>query len=1372
LQKKAFSVIMLTLLFTSTLTLALNTQQVGASEPPPTEWSRPYGGTNDEGAASLVQTSDGGYALAGETNSFGAGGYDFWLVKTDASGNVQWSKTYGGTNDDRAFSVVQTVDGGYALAGQTYSYGAGGSDFWLVKTDASGNMQWSRPYGGTNFDSARSVVQTVDGGYALAGGTRSFGAGNMDFWLVKTDSSGNMQWSKPFGGSYNDYARSVVQTVDGGYALGGYKDPSSGLNDFWLVKTDASGNMQWSRTYGGTNDDMAHSVVQTVDGGYALAGETASHTYGKIEGWLVKTDAGGNMQWSQAYGMSVAVDVFAYSLVQSSDAGYALGGQTWNLILGDPLYGTSDFWLAKTDANGNMQWNKTIGGTAQEYAYSVVQTSEGGHALAGWTNSFGAGKYDFWLVKIAPSNGGPPDCGWPVLVAPVQISSNGGYSVGDTLTARFTIQNQGTAAIHLDKLLFGGRFNGGTLPGGGFPDFSYSSVTLQVGQTYQYEGTLYLTDAGYYQFFVAYYIANPTEAEKQLLDSNNWNTCIDLAPGLTDNDRTWSVQVYAPTSPDFSVTAQPSSLTIPQGSYSLSAITITSRNGFSQPVNIEVYAPYGVEITLLPTQVTPQPDGSVAATLIVSVSVFSTVGSFVLTVTGTSGALTHTTYLSLEITKAPSTDWTFAVITDIHMGYYWMDYGLYGWDDSGGWNYPLTDRLTTVVNWINSNKDSNNIRFVVVLGDISDSGEKSEFIKARDILNGLSVPYIPVIGNHDIWPYVQDQGNTIYWRDVRSTTGRYPTISGYSGTAIGDQYFNEVFWQQNSPNLEKLGMLFGSSFRRQSGAVEYEYIQNYVFTYEGIKFIALDFIDRNPAKVTQSSGAKLNTDTEWWLSVNLSPNEKTILLSHHPMFYDVLNTGFSISQAQLIGQIIKDSGAVVQKNFAGHTHRNAESKGMGTSIQVVTTEAICRESCSINPLLFGDRSGRGIRLVTMSGNAELKDYENIIPIGDSNMNVPHPLYVGGMCPIDLIVTDPDGFTITKENEAVAGMFYLEDDWDHDGDLEDLIFFDDLKPGNYQIHVIPELGAMPNDTYTLEVFGSDDATVLAENASIGDIPAEPFIANSTSFTLNVHPTTLIEVGEPKIVNGITYVSPSTPLDFNASDNAYGSGLASIAYRIYNATFDTGWTTYTKPIYLLGLSEGTYQIDYNSTDCAGNIEPTNTATVTLKNPNISVTDITLSKTIVGQGFNIRVNVTVQNLGMFSENFTNTLYANTTAVGTQKTRLASNASTTMAFTWNTSSFARGNFTITAYAEPMVGETTTVDNAQSGGIIIVTVPGDVNTDGIVDMLDVAGLSAHWYPGPPQGPLGFDPNCDINGDGLIDIIDAGIVSAYWTGPPKGPLAP
>ncbi len=209
-----------------------------------TGWSQTYGGSGDDEAYSLVQTRDGGYALAGYTNSFGAGSYDFWLIKTNSSGNMQWSQTYGGTGDDEAYSVVQSNDTGYAVAGSTDSYGAGETDAWLVKTDSSGNMQWNHTYGGRAQDGAYSVVQTIDGGYALAGYTNSFGAGSYDFWLVKTDSSGNMMWNKTYGGSGDDEAGCVIQTSDGGFALAGYTNSfGAGSYDFWLVKTDSFGGI-------------------------------------------------------------------------------------------------------------------------------------------------------------------------------------------------------------------------------------------------------------------------------------------------------------------------------------------------------------------------------------------------------------------------------------------------------------------------------------------------------------------------------------------------------------------------------------------------------------------------------------------------------------------------------------------------------------------------------------------------------------------------------------------------------------------------------------------------------------------------------------------------------------------------------------------------------------------------------------------------------------------------------------------------------------------------------------------------------------------------------------------------------------------------
>jgi parallel beta-helix repeat protein len=363
--RRTVSGIMLTLILTNVLALAFNIQPVAtepslltvpeksaamqgtinlaSQEPPPTEWNRTYGGEDLDVAVAVVQTADGGYALAGITDTSGVNGYDALLVKTDSAGIIQWNMTYGGTEYDVAYALVQTSDGGYALAGSTGSYGATGSWFWLVKTDLSGNAQWNKTYGGIypGNDGAYALVQTADGGYVLAGYTDSKGGG--DFWLVKTNAIGNAQWNKSYGGVSQDWAYALVQTSDGGYALAGHTSSyGAGNDDVWLVKTDSAGNGQWNKTYGGTNKDIAEALVQTTDSRYLLAGYTKSQGAG-----------------------------------------------------------VGDFWLVKTDSNGNVQWNKTYGGPAVDEAHALVQTSDGGYALAGATGSYGANG-DFWLVKIAP----------------------------------------------------------------------------------------------------------------------------------------------------------------------------------------------------------------------------------------------------------------------------------------------------------------------------------------------------------------------------------------------------------------------------------------------------------------------------------------------------------------------------------------------------------------------------------------------------------------------------------------------------------------------------------------------------------------------------------------------------------------------------------------------------------------------------------------------------------------------------------------------------------------------------------------------------------------------------------------------------------
>jgi len=348
-------------------------------------WNKAYGGSEDNRAYSVIQTSDGGYAIAGYTNNGWLRAKDFHLIKTDATGDVEWWNTYGGTLDEIAHSVIQTTDGGYALAGCTNSIGAGGYDFYLVKTNSEGVKQWEKTFGGTSDDEAYSVVQSSDGGYVLAGYTASMGAGGHDFYLVKTDSAGIRQWDLPYGGPLDDEARSLVRTSDGGYALAGHTHSyGAGSCNFYLVKTNAGGTMLWNQTYGGTYLDIAFSLIQTTDGGYALAGWTGSSSQGF---GLIKTYSNGTQQWVKTFG---GWSDYPYSVVQTMEGGYALAGST-----GSP----EDFLLIMTDPDGNMQWNKTYDGANEDWAYSVIQTSDGGFALAGSTGSLYGGSADFWLVK-------------------------------------------------------------------------------------------------------------------------------------------------------------------------------------------------------------------------------------------------------------------------------------------------------------------------------------------------------------------------------------------------------------------------------------------------------------------------------------------------------------------------------------------------------------------------------------------------------------------------------------------------------------------------------------------------------------------------------------------------------------------------------------------------------------------------------------------------------------------------------------------------------------------------------------------------------------------------------------------------------------
>ncbi len=366
------------------------------AQAPDTLWTRTYGGNNEEYGNSVRQTSDGGFIITGGTISYGAGGYDVYLIKTDGNGNESWTQTFGGNDNDYGRSVQQTTDGGYIITGSTSSFGANYStDVWLIKTDVNGSETWTQTFGGNTVDVGYSVQQTSDGGYIIAGYTWSHPVGWDNVYLIKTDANGNATWSQTFGGNNNDYGRSVQQTMDGGYIIVGYSYSNgtpTGHYDVYMIKTDTNGNELWSQTFGESNNDYGYSVKQTTDGGYIIAGCVFSLAAAD-DVYLIKTDTLGNQQWSQTFGGS-GYDS-GYSVQQTTDGGYIIAGSSSSYGAG-----CTDVYIIKTDANGNEQWTGTFGGDYYDYGYDIQQTTDGGYIIAGKTNSYGAGYRDVWLIRL------------------------------------------------------------------------------------------------------------------------------------------------------------------------------------------------------------------------------------------------------------------------------------------------------------------------------------------------------------------------------------------------------------------------------------------------------------------------------------------------------------------------------------------------------------------------------------------------------------------------------------------------------------------------------------------------------------------------------------------------------------------------------------------------------------------------------------------------------------------------------------------------------------------------------------------------------------------------------------------------------------
>ncbi|WDF64300.1 T9SS type A sorting domain-containing protein [Flavobacterium sp. KACC 22763] len=411
---------------------------------PTIQWQKSIGGTKNDFGRKIIKTSDGGYISAGYTMSNDKdiinnhGNTDIIVIKLSSTGTIQWQKTYGGSNSDTASAIQQTLDGGYIIAGTTSSndgdvtgYKGGYSDYWIIKISNDGTIEWQKCFGGTNTDSGSDVQQTADGGYIVCGSASSndgdvsgnhMGNGaSTDYWVVKLTNTGSIMWQKCYGSNYEEILHSIKLTSDGGFILNGETSGNGGdvtgfkgEVDYWVVKINSSGVLEWQKALGGSKSDYGVDIIQNSKGNYIAVGYIAStdrdvtNSYDNGDAWIVELSSTGNIIWQKSIG-GTGSD-YLYSVNQTTDGGYILAGDTSsNDFDATGHHGTSfnfDFWIVKLSNNGNVEWSKSLGGSATDTASMVNETSSGNYIAAGYSYSsdgdltINNGESDIWIVNL------------------------------------------------------------------------------------------------------------------------------------------------------------------------------------------------------------------------------------------------------------------------------------------------------------------------------------------------------------------------------------------------------------------------------------------------------------------------------------------------------------------------------------------------------------------------------------------------------------------------------------------------------------------------------------------------------------------------------------------------------------------------------------------------------------------------------------------------------------------------------------------------------------------------------------------------------------------------------------------------------------
>ena len=411
-------------------------------------WEKSYGGKHAEYLFDVISTPDYGFILAGSSASgkngnkteLSQGNLDYWVWKMDEKGELDWQKSFGGSGDDFLQSIKLTNDGGFILAGTSNSSkgnqknddSRGQEDLWILKLDAKGGEMWQKTIGGNGQEKLNSIIQTTDGGYLIAGSSSSDisgekteeNRGNLDYWIVKLDKIGKIEWQKTYGGPQFDLLKSVVQTNDDGYILGGYSNSIAsgdkienniGLGDYWIIKTNDKGELLWQRTLGGDKDDQLNCLIKVVDGGFVLGGNSnSSATNNKSKGskgtdfWILKLDEKGEIIWQETYNYG-KTDILT-SIVENPDGTMLVGGYAQSEVMGTSMKdkeGINDYIALKINSKGEEIWTQTVGSNGEDLMKKTIVTRDGGYLLAGTSKgkisrdkNSGKGSNDFWIVKL------------------------------------------------------------------------------------------------------------------------------------------------------------------------------------------------------------------------------------------------------------------------------------------------------------------------------------------------------------------------------------------------------------------------------------------------------------------------------------------------------------------------------------------------------------------------------------------------------------------------------------------------------------------------------------------------------------------------------------------------------------------------------------------------------------------------------------------------------------------------------------------------------------------------------------------------------------------------------------------------------------